>query len=379
MKTKILLLIFILTFNLPLIQAAKPQFMVAISQDADMNDTNVAFCIQVLTAYIRSGFKQQLPCAELQEMEDIAAMLQFQRMQALLGTPGAEEINNIAGGLGIEYLIIVNASTMNNRILCTARCFYYKKKECIAEGNFRNSTQDIIECAHQVARKMIKELSDIEICPFKGSINVTVKTERRNQQVESHPVICNQNDGLYRHETNINNNSNMVWKLNKSGKNTTGGTVNISLYEETTIEEQNDCATCPNGKQASRMLNQRTVKQANVEGLSNESVFEGIKIDDARTTIKFNEDSTYTIMVEAASRSGDSKLKTETKIEGSCEKVNKTEKEDKKVDIPLFEIFGPFKGTSFDKVLTGSDTNVRDDTSIKEKTTITYDFSLKKD
>ena len=127
------------------------------------------------------------------------------------------------------------------------------------------------------------------------------------------------------------------------------------------------------------MLNERAVKQANVEGLSNESVFEGIKIDDARTTIKFNPDSTYIIMVEAASRSGDSKLKTETKIEGSCEKVNKTDKVDKKVDVPLFEIFGPFKGTSFDKVLTGSDTNVRDDTSIKEKTTITYDFSLKKD
>ena len=61
------------------------------------------------------------------------------------------------------------------------------------------------------------------------------------------------------------------------------------------------------------------------------------------------------------------------------DKVIKTDKEDKKVDIPLFEIFVPFKGTSFDKVLTGSDTNVRDDTSIKEKTTITYDFNLKKD
>ena len=379
MKTKILLLIIILTMNLSVIQAAKPQFMIVISQEADMHDTNVAYCIQVLTAYIRSGFKQQLPCADLQAMEDIAIMLKFQRMQALLGTPGADEINNIAGGLGIEYLIIVNASTMNNRILCTASCFFYKKKECIAEGNFRNSVQNIDECVHQVARKMIKELSDLEICPFKGTINVTVKTERRDQQVESHPVFCNQSEGLYRHETNINNNSNMVWKLNKTGKNTTNGSVNISLYEETTLEEQNDCAPCPNGKQAPRMLNESTVKQANVEGLSNESVFEGIKIDDARTTIKFNEDSTYTIMVEAASRSGDSKLKTETKIEGSCEKVNKTDKEDKKVDIPLFEIFGPFKGTSFDKVLTGSDTNVRDDASIKEKTTITYDFNLKKD
>jgi len=379
MKTKILLLIILLTMNLSVIQAAKPQFMVVISQDADMHDTNVGFCIQVLTAYIRSGFKQQLPCTELQEMEDIVTRLRFQRMQSLLGTPGADEMNNIAGGLGIEYLIIVNASTMNSMINCSARCFFYKKKECIAEGNFRNSVQDMNECAHQVARKMIKELSDLEICPFKGTINVTVKTERRDQQVESHPVYCNQSDGLYRHETNINNNSNMIWKLNKSGKNTTGGSVNISLYEETTIEEQNDCAPCPNGKQASRMLNERTVKQANVEGLSNESVFEGIKIDDARTTIKFNPDSTYIIMVEAASRSGDSKLKTETKIEGSCEKVNKTDKVDKKVDIPLFEIFVPFKGTSFDKVLTGSDTNVRDDTSIKEKTTITYDFSLKKD
>lgn len=379
MKTKKLLLIILLTMNLLVIQAAKPQFMVVISQDADMHDTNVAFSVQVLTQYIRSGFKQQLPCTELQEMEDIVTRLRFQRMQSLLGTPGADEMNNIAGGLGIEYLIIVNASTMNNMINCSARCFFYKKKECIAEGNFRNSMQDMNECAHQVARKMIKELSDLEICPFKGTINVTVKTERRDQQVESHPVFCNQNDGLYRHETNINNNSNMIWKLNKSGKNTTDGSVNIRLYEETTIEEQNDCAPCPNGSQARRMVNERTVKQANVDGLSKESVFEGIKIDDARTTIKFNLDSTYIIMVEAASRSGDSKLKTETKIEGSCEKVNKTDKEDKKVDIPLFEIFGPFKGTSFDKVLTGSNTNVRDDTSIKEKTTITYDFNLKKD
>jgi hypothetical protein len=123
------------------------------------------------------------------------------------------------------------------------------------------------------------------------------------------------------------------------------------------------------------------LKTAKVEGLSNESVADNQQIEDARAEIIFLENGTYTLKVEAASRKGDLKLRTEKRAEGTCDNQSPPPKSiDKKADVPLEEVtFGPFPGTSLDKVLSHKDTYSTVDPITKEKTTITYDFNLKKE
>jgi len=47
--------------------------------------------------------------------------------------------------------------------------------------------------------------------------------------------------------------------------------------------------------------------------------------------------------------------------------------------MPVYELFGPFCETREEIVLNQKEAIIREDSVTKEKTTITYDFNLKKD
>jgi hypothetical protein len=374
MRTPILMLILFLMMGVKFSEAAKTRFFICTSTNSKEGAAYLAY----FESKVFNGLKKDFPCVEISSQSTIAAILDLERMRQLLGSE-ERDLSSIGEAMGSDYLVSLKVRVMQGQVLVDAFCADTRKSKVISRAAETVSGAAAgLDAVERVSKQLVEGLKQYEICPFKGTINVTVKTERTDQKVESHAVFCNGAQGLYRLETNINNNSDVKWKLNKTGKYTTGGTVTYRLYEEMTIEEQNDCYPCPGGRQAPHMYNEKAIKRANVEGLSNESVSEGIQIDDARTTITFNEDGTYTIKVEAASRKGDSKKKTERKSQGSCDNDSKTDNDDKKVDVPLFEIFGPFEGTSLDKVLSESDTNVREDPTIKEKTTITFDFNLTK-
>jgi hypothetical protein len=105
------------------------------------------------------------------------------------------------------------------------------------------------------------------------------------------------------------------------------------------------------------------------------------QIEDARAEITFLDNGTYTLKVKAASRKGDLTLRTEKRAEGTCDNLSPPpEKITKKADVPLNEVtFGPFPGTSLDKVLSHKDTYSTVDPVNKEKSTVTFDFNLKRD
>jgi hypothetical protein len=244
-----------------------------------------------------------------------------------------------------------------------------------------NSGSQHLKNFDDVAHKLVESLKQIEICSFKGPINITIKTERSDKKTSSHTVYCNKNDGLYKLDESINKTSDANWKLTKTGRNFTGGTVNYNLLEDSHTEEQNDCYTCSSGRQGPRISTENKHKTIKIEGLSNESVYENQKIDDARTEIKFNEDGTYTLKVKATSKKGESRERNEIKAEGTCDiKNDPPEQINKMVDVPLPEItFGPYPGNSLDKALVNSGTYSTVDPLTKERTTITFDFNLKRD
>jgi hypothetical protein len=342
------------------------------------NDTFLVDFIQAI--------QKEFPCAVVRNLPDANKCIEEMR---LLGTPAfgnqnvGPKIKNLITSIAkSDYWVSYSLYPINEEsAVAQVRCSNRKGKPLvefsITVSNQSLLSPDIIEPVN----RLVKQLTKYEICPYSGPINVEIKTDRTDKKTESYPVYCNGMDGTYKLDRSINKTSLASWKLNKTDKFQTSGTVAYTLREETETEEQNDCYICPSGRLGPRLYKETVLKTAKVEGLSNESIADNQQIEDARAEITFLDNGTYTLKVKAASRKGDLKLRTEKRAEGTCANQSPPpENITKKADVPLNEVtFGPFAGTSQNKVLSHKDTYSTVDPGTKEKTTITYDFNLKRD
>jgi len=339
-----------------------------------------AFLVDVIQA-----LQEEFPCANVSYLGDIKLCL---AEMELWGTPAfgnqdvGPKIKKLLTRLNnsdywVTYCIYPVSETMS---IAELKCSDKKGKKMV-QFSINMSTASISDKDFiEPAKKFVRELLKYEICAYTGPIKVEVKTERTDKKTESYPVYCNGMDGIYKLDWTLNKTSSAIWNLNKTDKFQTGGTVTYNLREETKTDEQNDCFTCPSGRLGPRWYKKKVTKSAKIEGLSNESVADNQQIADARTEITFLENGTYTVKVAATSQKGDFKLKTEKRAEGTCSNENPPPDEiTKKTDIFLNEIFGPFNGTGKDKVLNQKETIIREDPVTKEKTTITFDFNLKRE
>jgi len=377
MRTPILMLLLLLMMGVNFSEAAKTDFFICTSA----NNKKGASYIPWFELKVFKALKKEFPCVEISSQSTIASILELERMKQLLG--GEErDLASIGGAMGSDYLVGLQVTYAPGSIMVNAFCAYTRTSEVIARAmEIATNADDAIDAIERVSKQLVEGLKKYEICPFKGPINVIVKTELTDKKTESYTVYCNSLDGLYKRDITTNNSSDANWKLSKTSKNRVIGSVTYILQEETEKEEHNDCYICPSGRQGSRLYKETVLKTAKVEGLSNESIADNQQIEDARAIITFIDNGTYTLRVKAASRKGDLKLRTEKKAEGTCDNQNPPpESIDKKADVSLKETtFGPFPGTSLDKVLSHKDTFTTIDPVTKEKTTITYDFDLKRD
>ena len=130
-----------------------------------------------------------------------------------------------------------------------------------------------------------------------------------------------------------------------------------------------------------RTYTEKHTKYAVVDGLSQESQEKGLPIDDARIELKFKDDDTYFVFVEATSRKGDLKESKEVKSEGTCDVIQpKKDTLTQKADVPLNYTSGPYNGTSKDKILKEKpDPIIKIDPVTGEKSTYYLEFDLKRD
>ena len=378
MKLRIFLLFLVFLLGAELVKAANPKFYIALKSNNKAAATNLDY----LESQFSIALKKEFPCVDVLSRSSVLALLELERQKQLLGTGDSEQISTLAGAMGSDYLVSLNVQVNGNTADIVAFCMYTRRQiviaRAVANAAYGDASLDAVE---KVAKELVAGLNHYEICPFKGPINVMVKTEFSDKKDESFSVYCNGGEGLYKSVISKNKSSDAEWKLTKTGKYFTDGSVTYNLLEETEIEEQNDCYTCPSGRKGARIYTEKVTKTAKVEGLSDESVAENQQIEDARTEITFSNNGTYTIKVKAASRKGDLKLRTGKHAEGTCDNQNPPpESIDKKADVPLRETtFGPFPGTSLDKILSHKDNYSTVDPITREKSIITYDFNLKRD
>jgi hypothetical protein len=352
--------------------SAVETFMVKISEDCDENDPAIASYNQLMEYNIFKQMQKRIPCSEVYFMRDIKTMLGFKRMQQLVGTPGGDDFSAIQGALGVKYLIIANANIVGSQIAGSLTCFYMKDKSAIASGFLTAPKANFKECAEQVVDKMIKELEEYEVCPYKGPVTIEVEGERDETTTTYGNAPCGGNL-----TTTITRkmNSTLKWNLNKTGRRQTSGTANYDYHEKITTVLDYACYRCKSGNEGATKITETVETEAKVSGLSNESSFEGTKVEDARVKIVFMDDGTYMLEVEATSKTGYLKETKEKKVEGACpEESEPSDTKNRKLDVPFKVELGPYKGTPEDKTLQQKET--KDASNGAEKVTVKIDFTL---
>jgi hypothetical protein len=335
---------------------------------------------------VNQAIQEEFPCARIALLQDVSRYclpeLELQRNPAFGDQKVDERKNKLLTHLNnSDYWVSFCFYPISEEMaIASLKCSDKKGKKLVSFAIETTYGDLILNHPSQAVTKFIKELSKYEICPYTGTMNFEVKTERNDKTTDAYPVYCNGADKQYKKEFEINEKSLEIWKLTKTDKYLPEGSLSYTLREESLTTELNECYLCPSGRKGSRVYTEKIIQTANIEGLSIESVSKGKNIPDARTEITFLEDGTYILEVMAASKTGDLKIKTETHAEGTCDVINKPPVTiTKKADVPLNVKLGPFPGSGMDKILSQNGSYTTENPVTKEKTTVTYNFNLKRD
>lgn len=386
MKSRIMILLLLLIGFCPGSQAQKSKFFIASHLVGSGDLQHLEGMVSYFTTQFRSKLTERYPCAKVKTDEEIKKTIQTEREKSLGGSESARGLTDIGRDLECDYLINLEIGTLiGEKFIVSASCIPYRTKfptmhfSSVSNDSPGSGQQKKNNC-DEVADKIVDGLKNTEICPYRGSILVEIKTERDDHAVDTYPVYCNGRDGIYKKESKDHKSSETIWTLTKKNSYSVGGTIACDITETSEMEEQNDCYTCSSGRKGGRTYSEKSRSSVKIQGLSNESTAENQHVEDARAEIKFLEDGTYTLRVKAASKWGDLQRTKDIHAEGSCDNLNTPpERTVKKADIGLNEIFGPFTGTSIDKELSQKQTITKIDPVSKEHTTISFDFNLKRD
>lgn len=222
-------------------------------------------------------------------------------------------------------------------------------------------------------KKLMDQLKKHEICPYTGTVNIEVKSDKDESTSSSIPCDA----GLISTNVEIKSNSTLRWELVKESLAGASGTVTYDLRENYETVISHSCYVCKDGMKGHANITQTKESEAEVQGLSRESVSDGAQVSDARIRITFLDDGTYLLTVKATSEKGTMKITTEKKVDGPCTGDNENEPPDtitKSIDVPFTAVFGPYQGTPEDKIL--SQNEEKDVSQGTEKTTVKIDFNL---
>lgn len=323
--------------------------------------------------------EKNFPCIGVMDPKSVGASLGELRLQgtADFGSrdvgPVISKIANAYANpdLAVKYSMYVNSE---ESITVSVTCAN-SEGEVIANFREDGPTSKMMTGYETMppVKRLVEEMKKHEICPYTGTVNIEVSSEREESSSSSAPCDA----GLIVTDVEINSNSTLRWELVKEDLVRTSGTVTYDLKENYKTVISNSCYVCDDGTKGFAKVIETKDSEARVQGLSNESVSEGAQVSDARIRITFLDDGTYLLTVKATSEKGPMKITTEKKVDAPCTVANENEPPDtktKSIDVPFTAVFGPYQGAPTDKVL--SQNEEKDVSQGKEKSTVKIDFTL---
>lgn len=373
MMRKIFFITTILCLALSFSTNGKTRFFIQTVATGDQDGKVASGGLGYFETTAANKIEEVFPCAEVNSTSVVAALLGLERMKQLIGTGDDNALQNIAGAMGCEYLVVLKIGVNGQSSYVTAFCMDSKKAQTMARATESGPLNTALEMIDKVVEKMVDELKEYEICPYYGPVTIEVKSELDDSKTDRMPAPCGSGD-MVTITTTQKSNSTLKWELNKYAVRAADGTASYDLNEKMTIESNYSCYKCDNA-QGEAKITETTESEAKTQGLSDESVSEGKQVKDARIKLTFLDDGTYTVLVEATSKQGNMKVTTEKIVEGVCESESEPrDTKNKKIDVPIKAVFGPYKGSLKDKTLHQNET--KDLSNGKEKTTLKLDFTL---
>ena len=325
-----------------------------------------------------SEMERNYPCVGVTDPKSISYSLAELRLQS---TPefGDRDIKPVVGKIAqslanpdfaVKYSTYINSGDLaQTTVLCAN-----SEGEVIADFTESFSPGELTaESIITPVIKLMEQLKKHEICPYTGTVNIEVKSERHESSSTSTPC----GDGSIVIDLEIKTNSTLKWELVKESLAGASGNVTYDLKENYNTVTSHSCYVCKDGTKGFAKITETSETEAKVQGLSRESVSDGAKVSDARIRITFLDDGTYLLTVKATTEKGPMKITTEKKVDGPCTGNSENEPPDtktKSIDIPFTAVFGPYQGTPEDKVL--SQNEEKDISQGTEKSTVKIDFSL---
>ncbi|MFA5045152.1 MAG: hypothetical protein WC542_04405 [Paludibacter sp.] len=325
-----------------------------------------------------SNLTKSFPCVRVRTQKFIRERLNEEKIKQLKGL--SEDTPSFCDDLACDYFINLELSDfLSDQIVASASCILYRKVEPLVRyaKNAPRNPASIRNIMNTVAETLIKKLGKYEICPFTGPVSITINSTIDTTHTEQYGVYCNGSDQQYRKEMTIKNQTLSDWKLERKGIPRTDGTMTFYTNEESKVTEENGCFKCKSGREGGRTYTEIRSMKVKGNGISHESIRDGKPQDDTRIELRFMDNGTYYVTTKGTSQPVTGEEKVVTSAEGTCDNLpQETKVVPKDIKIPLKEIFGPYPGKSTDKVLTQKDSKETYNSTIKEKTTITIDFTL---
>jgi hypothetical protein len=398
MKRPFLIIIsFLFAFSAVAQKEHKPRFFYT-NQVTKMKNYNSGADTWSATAFVMkfgtlmtTALGEEFPCSEpMGSREGVEAALRFEYRDQILGkhdndTLGNQNIKDIGKQMDCDYLLVLRVTISNTSLALTVSCLDNRKAKLISRATEYESVrskqgdQSLFDKGlSNMVKHVIDDLKKCEVCPYKGPVTVQVLSEKTTNESDEHQVYCSKMDRTYRKTIKTEKKSSADWKLEKNSKVGAGGDLKFSLAEKEEMDETDPCYPCEPMVTGNRISNETKFSFAEINGIAEKSVSEGQKVATARIEIKFLDDGTYLLHVKASSQTGNRTTTVVKKINCDCCKDNESQNTttSRVVDVGLKEVFGPFKGTADQKVLSEKQTIKRVNPETKENETISFEFNL---
>lgn len=379
MKKSFLFLMFFSIFAVSAVWAQKPHFFIECNQAR--GDTAQKYA-NAFARLVATEISDAFPCAKVNTQSDIVNKLDSLRFHYLMGDIEGD-LPSFCDELVHDFWIhLVLIDYDEGRTMVVARCFKYKKIDCIADaGNVRcgNSLAALTEACKTITKRLIDKLSKFEICPFTGPISLTIDSEYDTLTTQDYEVYCNAMDQTYHREESINKSVHSEWQMERKGIPRADGDMIFKWSESSGLSVENGCYTCPSGRKGGRSYSSKKSFYIEGSGISTESIHNGEKQDDCRVEIEFLENGTYILTAKGTSKPVQGEERELEKAEGTCDNIAANPVSiPREITLPLKVVLGPFPGKSTDETLEQNSTITRRNPISNEKETIKYEFSLTK-
>ncbi len=368
--------------------AAEPRIIVQMIVDPGLGFSFPDGGADSLESKVQGQIRREFPCVSCTTPHDLRNLMGFLRMRALLGVPDDQQesydkqLLELGGAFGADYIISLHAMAVGSRWSIFGLWLDVRKAKALARASEETGANGdaLIDACDKIAKKLIEEAAYFEICPYLGPVKMRVRTTRSQNERVEYPVSCNGGDYQYVRTMSLEANSDSNIELTRTNRPWATGTYQYRSKERQVTVEQDPCYNCASGRKGGRTLTDNHTTTSEVTGLSEDSSTTGQNFTDARLYLKFAKDGTYTLELVAASKPGTRTVHIERKAEGTCDTHLDNPREDytTKVDIPVGNIMGPFRGGPMDKSLADHKEFHSTNPVTKEETTITVEFKIRR-